>query len=361
VHLTPPEIWRLGYRPALDGLRGIAVALVLLSHANVRGFDHAGDIGVTMFFVLSGFLITALLVAERERSGRVDLIAFYLRRILRLMPALVVVCAAVALWLVVNGQVSAVPRTTLPALTYTADWFAATQRSMGLLTHTWSLAVEEHFYLIWPAVFLACMALGGGRLHLPMMVLSSAAVASLLERMVLLSGMGRSRVLWAADTRMDAILIGCLLALVVTAGWRAPRYAGWLGAAGIVAAMTLIRTDADTVNWGLLLVAIGTAAAIAAVVRSEAAPRWLIAAPFVDVGRISYGLYLWHYAIIVEGHRLLTDWQPAIAAGLLIAVSVAVAAASYHLVEKPFLRLRMRAHADMLSRSRGQDVPLPSG
>src|SRR5262245_16542953 len=138
--------WRLGYRPALDGLRGIAVLLVVFAHAEY--LRNAGGHGVNIFFVLSGFLITSLLLDENAKAGRIDLIAFYRRRAARLFPALFLVAGFVAVYLVITGHPERVAPDVGGALSYVGNWLQAAGVKMVLTSHTWSLAVEEQFYLI---------------------------------------------------------------------------------------------------------------------------------------------------------------------------------------------------------------------
>ena len=150
------------HRPELDGLRGIAILAVLAAHTGVPGFaDGGGGAGVTLFFVLSGYLITSLLLAERDKNGRVDLRAFYVRRALRLLPALAAVLVVVVVLLLAGLAPAAAVADTNYAIViagvvaYVANWVAVAGQSIGMLGHTWSLAVEEQFYIVWPAMLLA--------------------------------------------------------------------------------------------------------------------------------------------------------------------------------------------------------------
>lgn len=333
---TPDERWRLGYRPALDGLRGVAVLLVVIAHTNVP-IPRFASIGVTLFFALSGFLITALLLEERERSGRIHLRAFYRRRALRLVPAMVVVLIAVAAWMAATGRGDRILGDIGPAATYTSNWFIALGGAgdLGLVRHTWSLAVEEQFYLLWPAVLMLALWRGVS----PLAILGIGIVGSVLLRAVLFDPMEPQRVMWAFDTRVDAILAGCALAILTLGGWRAPRYTGWLGMALLVSVVILANDDGALAYWALTAIALGSVLCIAALLQGPSVLTWR---PLIGFGKISYGLYLWHQPIFKEGGRLLADLpQPVLAVSLMF-LAFAVAAASYHWIETPWLRRRHR-------------------
>src|ERR1043166_1883859 len=159
--------FRLGYRPALDGLRGIAIIAVLAVHTHhIFGWSilNGGNIGVDIFFVLSGFLITALLIEEWQSKGHVSLKGFYWRRILRLVPALLVLLTSLYLFanaLLPIGEAGATVRSIPVAFVYASDFgLAFFQLRLGALQHTWSLAMEEHFYIVWPLFLLAALKLG---------------------------------------------------------------------------------------------------------------------------------------------------------------------------------------------------------
>lgn len=156
---TPAERWQLGYRPGLDALRGVAVLAVMLGHVNVTGFDSGGWVGVNVFFVLSGFLVTALLLKEHGQSGSIDLIAFYRRRFLRLMPAFVLVVVVVSAVRIFVGD-DHIRANAAASLLYYSNWYRIVSGDdMGPLAHTWSLAIEEQFYLVWPLVLLLLLPL----------------------------------------------------------------------------------------------------------------------------------------------------------------------------------------------------------
>ncbi len=313
------------HRPELDGLRGIAILAVLASHAQVPGVSLVGGLaGVTLFFALSGYLITGLLLAEWDARQQIDLRRFYLRRGLRLFPALAVVVVAVVIgsalgiWVAVGGDVDV--RFAIPVvILYLSDFVVAGGR-LGVLGHTWSLAVEEQFYLLWPFILILALRAADRR--------SIAAAAILVAvlvtpwRAVLVMTGDLAHAWWWPDTHADALLLGCAVALLAV---RLPSWAGWLGLAGIV--LTLVAWQPDgAIAW---FAPIATIASVLAVAGCPAALRW---SPLAYIGRISYGIYLWHYLLIWWG----LPWP------VVVGISVLVASLSYALIERPFLRLKDR-------------------
>lgn len=276
---------RLGYRAGLDGLRGVAVLLVLAGHARVPGFVLGGDVGVEVFFVLSGFLITTLLLEEHATTSEVDLRRFYLRRARRLLPALVVVLAVVA----VVG--SAADRTGVAGgASYTANLARARSIDLGVLNHLWSLAVEEHFYLLWPLVVVAC----GGRDRLVGMVAVAGMVVTALWRFDLArTGATWDRLYNGTDTRITGILVGAVVSVAVRYGLRL-RTAG-VGVVALAWLMTGFLVETQPFRWGYLAVDLAAALVIVGVTTSRF--RLLELRPLVWCGAISYALYLWHYPL----------------------------------------------------------------
>ena len=347
--------WRLQHVQPFDGLRALAVLAVMVHHAHVpRGLG--GFLGVDIFFVLSGFLITALLVQERDRSGTVDFKRFYMRRALRLFPALIAMTAIVGVVLLAwpAGELRSNSFTSLPfALAYLTNYMAmVVDRGLGVFGHTWSLAIEEQFYLLWPPVLVA-----GLRRWKP----SALATISL----VVAVGIAMARALvWLATSniellyfplhaRGDALLIGCAAALIMTSSparlvESIGTKTGWLAvAAG--ALILAIATVATTVSgwmylFGLFLVA---GASIVVIAQLAANPDSRIGLflgwrPLAAIGGISYGLYLWHFPVF----ELIKDRYPTLPFRYLVVlqfgVSFIAAFVSYAVVEKPFLRLKSR-------------------
>ena len=347
----------LGHRLPLDGVRGIAILPVVGLHA--FGWPRQGSLGVDLFFVLSGFLITTLLLQEQEETGSISFRSFYRRRALRLLPALIAMLGTFALATVISlasrGDLDASHlRSPLIgiafALTYTANFAGAAGFHPNGLGHLWSLAEEEQFYLLWPAVlFLVVRA----RKETAIRILGVAVMLVVLERMILAltaEQVPLYRLYNGPDTHADPILIGCLSALALSTG-RLPR---WL-AEGRPRSLAAAASTVFVVGaicfldraWILLYVTpllTVFAAAVAVIVLTAALDdgllsRALARGPIVFLGRISYSLYLWHVPILA----FLGGW-----AG--VALSLVAATASYHVVEQPFRRLKRRTRLGPTSR-----------
>jgi peptidoglycan/LPS O-acetylase OafA/YrhL len=343
---------------ALDGLRGLSIAVVIVFHA---GFSWArgGSVGVDVFFVLSGFLITLLLMQEWGKNRRISLGRFYARRALRLYPALLLVVGAVLIY----AKVAAHPVGTRPfsvviwgPLLYLTDLQGASGHIPGLtLTeHTWSLAIEEQFYLAWPPL-LALLLAFGARARLLLGVVLGLAAASAVLTTTLWSGAGSlNRVYSGPDTRAQALLLGCALGLATSAGWLPSKrwvnallqFAGLAGVTALVA-YTIGGSFTDAWNYtgyGLLLMALAAVAVIAAAIASPKGPisRVLALPPLVGLGKISYGLYLWHWPIFLVLNSAYLRHSFLQTQIIRLTVTLVVTLLSYWLIEKPFLRLRHR-------------------
>ena len=343
---------------ALDGLRGLAIAVVMIFHV---GFSWArgGSVGVDVFFVLSGFLITLLLMQEWEKHHRISLGRFYARRALRLYPALLLVIGAVLIY----TQVAAHPIGIRPfsvvilgPLLYITDLQGASGHIPGLtLTeHTWSLAIEEQFYLLWPPLLVLLLACGARVRHLLGIVLGLTAASAVLTTILWTGSRSLDRVYSGPDTRAQALLLGCALALVTSAGWLpSKRWVNALlqvigvAAVAFLVAYTIGGSFRDAWNYsgyGLLLVALAAAAVIAAAIADAGGPiaRVMALPPLVALGRISYGLYLWHWPIFLVLNSAYLGTSFLQTQLIRFSVTVAVTLLSYWLVEQPFLRLRHR-------------------
>ena len=358
----------LGYRPALDGIRALAILAVVLGHAT--GFPASGYLGVDIFFVLSGFLITTLLLDERLRTGAVSLRAFYRRRAYRLLPALFFL---LAVFVVVSALGVLANRSpfdeaifgVLAGLGYFSNFAIATEagaRAMpSELTHLWSLAAEEQFYIVWPAVLFVVLQ---GRLRLALGVLVGGLLLTTAEQLRLFfEGASWARIGFGVDTRSTSILVGCLLAVLLASGAR-PRVeaaARWVGPPAIVALGILLLWDPGRAVFAgpLLLAAIGSAMLILlALDTGSLLARALSTPPLVFLGRISYSLYLWHLPVFVafgiSGSRVELMDLPA------LGVALACAIGSYYLVEMPFLRRKReigKADAHETARETGRRSP----
>ena len=317
---------RLGYRPALDGLRGVAVLLVLAQHAGLPLFPQGGTVGVTLFFVLSGFLITSILRAEHDATGRIDFRGFYLRRARRLLPARALLLIGVSAYLFVSHQ--SLLDVVLTA-GYASNLAGAAGHNLGNLVHTWTLSLEEQFYLLWP-LLLPVVA----RRRRPAVILAVVVALVVAWRVVLsLSGAPTERIYFGPDTRADAIVIGCALAFAL-----ARTSARFLRPAAVGSALLLAGLCAAPPQSHLawLLPPITVASLVLVAFAAQSTPRLLTWRPLVATGRISYGLYLWSFpvALSVES-RDLPLW---VSAPTITAVSVALALASWFVVERPFKR-----------------------
>jgi peptidoglycan/LPS O-acetylase OafA/YrhL len=341
--------------PSLDGIRAVAVSLVFLSHDGLGGLIPGG-LGVTIFFVLSGFLITTLLRSEYARTGRLNYRGFYLRRILRLMPPLFVVIAVtggLAALGVIDGAFT-VPG-LLSTLFYFGNYFVIANDFRGLpagIGVVWSLAIEEHYYLLFPPV--AALLLASGRTRVTALSLGLLCSAVLAWRCWLLAhGASTAYLTMATDTRVDAILIGCAMALLKNP-WLDPvkpfsrRRETTLALAAVAVLIgTLLVRDAGfrvTLRYTLQSLAIAPLIYLA-VARAQRAPfRWLNAAPLVYLGTVSYTIYLVHQVVMLGIGKHFPGLGTTALGVATIAVTLLVAEPMRRWVEEPCARLRRRLH-----------------
>jgi peptidoglycan/LPS O-acetylase OafA/YrhL len=317
---------RLGYVPALDGLRGIAILLVVAVHYTL--LPIGGVYGVDLFFVLSGFLITTLLLEELSASGRIRLRAFYARRARRLFPALAVLLLAYLLFEAARG-VDGLHAVAVYGL-YAGNVYQAvahTRFTQTGLEHLWSLAEEEQFYLVWPAVLLVLT-----RVRRPVRWLAALFLALASYRIALIfHGANVERIGHAPDTRSEGLVLGSLVAY-----WR-PQAREWLAKAAAAVALLLVLTRDPIGGFSLPLFELAAAGLVVSAVGATELARGLSWRPLVQLGKISYSLYLWHLTILWAFGN-----QDRVVALLL---SVAAACASYRFVEQPFRRRRLRVEA----------------
>ena len=352
------------YQPALDGLRAIAVCAVIVYHLQY-GWARGGYLGVDAFFVLSGFLITSLLVVEFGGHGRIDLRAFWVRRARRLLPALFLVLAAVTVWAAIvlrPDQLGNVRGDGLATIFYGANWrFVATGQSYFDLVsvqspfrHAWSLAIEEQFYLVWPLIAFVCLRLGRGRTRVLGVVCTAGAVASIALMAILYDPLDPSRSYYGTDTRAHALLIGALLAIVLRrhaarADDRPPRrdLNPMLQTAGVAAAVACVAAFAfvpDTSSFmyrgGFALFAVAVALLIAAAVAPGRSPlrTALSIRPLRWIGAISYGLYLWHWPVQIALTAPRTGIDGVGLDVVRIAATFGLATLSFYVIEQPIRR-----------------------
>ena len=370
------------YLPALDGVRAFAVLAVMAYHGGVGGFP-GGFLGVDSFFVLSGFLITTLLTREWAETGGIRLGSFWARRARRLLPALLLVMlfvAAYAYFFAPPGTGPGIRTDSFFTLAYSANWhfiasganYFSASGPVSPLTHTWSLAVEEQFYLVWPLVVVGVMLLAGRRtvrgLRILLLFSVAGTLASALEMALLWDGTNQTRLYYGTDTHAQCILVGASLAILLSLAAHARRSRGplprlrrrrggdpawaattaWsksaLTVTGVVgvAATALLWTQVDGQQWwlyhgGFLLAALATAGVLLSGVCAQGAivARLLALRPLRYTGRISYGLYLWHFPLFVwldHARTGLSGWS---LFGFRVVVTFLVASASYRLVERP--------------------------
>ena len=359
----------------LDGLRAFAVLLVLGFHFGL-GWLGGGFFGVDVFYVLSGYLITGLLLAEFERRERIGLAAFWLRRARRLLPALLLVLVSVTLlvrFVEPSGAVPGFRGSALAVLFYFSNWwqiassgnyFVATGAASPL-AHTWSLAVEEQFYLVWPLVVLAVLHLAGSfrrGIRALLLVAAVGVAASVVEMAVLFRpGANPTRIYFGTDTHAQSVLVGAILACVLTLierrrgemgmdpEARGPAARAQLTAVGLMGMVLVVAlshslggSSPATYRGGFLLVAGCSALIIVAVVTVPGGilARTLSLAPLVWLGTISYGIYLWHLPVLILLDSERTGLRGPALFALRTAVTVGVAALSFYVIERPVIERR---------------------
>jgi peptidoglycan/LPS O-acetylase OafA/YrhL len=305
---------RAAYRPDLDGFRAIAVGLVILTHARWPWVNNGGDAGVTAFFVLSGFLITNLLATQQDLHGRIAIAAFYRRRIVRLAPALLGVLAFTLLLGVVAGIQSDWQIGILSCLAYVSNWLQVGGLNIDPLGHTWSLAIEEQFYVIWPAVLILA------RRRAVQLAIAGIVVGSLIR--IVATGLFEY---FSTITRADAILVGCVFAI------RQPRLPSGSGVVGLVVlvGVSLLNPSHD--------IAIPVAMAATAAVIGD---RVSLLDGLAPLGLRAYSLYLWNWPMTL----LFGSIGP-----LAPALTVLIGEVSFRLLEAPVLKGRGRGGREQRS------------
>ena len=345
----PPATF--GHIPALDGLRAVAVLSVIGYHYDMFGL-RGGFLGVDLFFVLSGFLITSLLITEADISGRVSLKAFWVRRFKRLMPAAIVMLIAVSIWAALkvdSMQLATVRSDFLATLGYVANWrFIYSGQSYfeqftlaSPVRHAWSLAIEEQFYVVWPLLFTIIYRVR--RKWLLAAIVTTAIAASAIWMAVLFDPNNISRVYYGTDTRASQLLVGVLLAVIVSAGrlrisnLTAVALNAFSLAVVVVAMFTIADQDEGLYKGGLLAFAVITALLLFSSAQLKSGPVHFVlcSSPVQFVGRISYGLYLWHWPIqimITDRSTSFDGWR---LTAVRLVVTFVVTYISYRLIEMP--------------------------
>ena len=343
------------FRADIEGLRALAIAIVVLAHADV-GVGLGGYVGVDVFFVISGFLITQLLVRELDRSGRVAVGRFYARRVKRLMPQVLTVIGAVVVassLLLSPVRAQAVAADVEAAGAYAMNWhlsaeavdYFASGASDQPLDHLWSLAVEEQFYVVWPCLLLGLAWVS--RRALPV-ALAAVATASFAYAVIDVRATPEAAY-YSAFARAWELALGALLAALPAL--RLPRGAAWLGLGAILAATATFGADTPFPGPAALVPTLGAAAVIAA---GASAPLTL--RPVRWVGRVSYAWYVWHWPVLVFAAAALgplSAWGRAIAA----ASSLAPAWVTYRWIEEPLRRSAVHVRRPRLTLAAGLAGP----
>jgi len=348
--------FQLGYRPELDGIRGVSILLVFGLHFT-PDLVPGGYFGVEVFFVLSGFLITALLLQEWRRKGAISLKDFYLRRIFRLGPALfvyLILLASYALIFMSRDHARDIYIGVLLTLTYVSNWVIALNPGFpaGILAITWSLAVEEQFYFFWPLTLFLLLSCRLQPRKIVLVIVTGLCFAILYRFFLFEQGATFRRLYYATDTRADGLLWGCLLACLLTSDlvyksrWlETVMKVLTLGAVLLLAFLVLtVKSDNPMLFKGVFTLAtIAITVCIATVVMWPAFPAFgiLKLQPLVWIGRISYGLYLWHWP--VRGFVFGAASRPAFGRIVMaIVLTFVIAGLSFYLVEQPFLKMKKR-------------------
>jgi peptidoglycan/LPS O-acetylase OafA/YrhL len=356
---------RMTYLPALDGLRAVAVTLVVAYHLDVE-MARGGFLGVDLFFVISGFLITTLLLREHDSTGRIGLGVFWTRRFRRLVPPLVVMTAATVAasrLYALPEQWSSIRWDAAAAVGYLANWrFILDQQSYfetllgpSPLRHTWSLAVEEQWYVLWPAVVLGLMLMSRSstwRRWVPLGAIAAGTVASAVLMAALYDPVDPTRVYFGTDTRAQQLLVGAGLAWLssrhgLPTAARRSRTRTAIVVVAFVAFALIAATTSDTSPWlyhgGFVAVSLLCAVIVWAVADTDGPMTWLGARPLVWIGTRSYAIYLWHWPVIVfVGAPMGLDLPRPALATLQVALSLLLAELSFRIVERPIRRSTVR-------------------
>ena len=355
---TVETLTNVTYWPALDGVRAVSILLVLTVHLRLIAphskvfLPVGGFLGVDVFFVISGFLITSLLLAEHRRDGSISLKSFYYRRALRLFPALTTVLLFACLVAIAVGSFSALGLTNIrlaSTVFYFSNWIRAYEGTdTWFLFHFWSLSVEEQFYLLWPALLLFLLRCRFSHRKILLILVAMIVASAILKPALFLTGSSINRIYYGSDTRADSVLIGCAVAMLLSYGLilptpRSKRIIRSLAHASAIVLVAFVWLAGDGFKplyvGGLTLVSFCCAAIIIHLILSPESmvSGWLSSPGMQWIGKRSYGLYLWHWPMF-EIARLF----PTEALAVFVGVSLTFFAAllSFRYIETPFLRLK---------------------
>ncbi len=358
----PPGAWRLGNRPALTGIRAPLMAFVIIFHSNFQTLPGAwSSLGV--FFVLSGFLITAMLAGEHQRTGGLSLKNFYARRAVRLLPPLLITVAGLAIYASIVRVFSAaniIWTDAAAALFYFADYRSALghEPAVAYLSQCWSLAVEEQFYLVWAILLFVALRYANRRLAYGIAIVG--VLASVADRLYIVlsapkwDALVAGRVYYAFDTRADALFIGCLLGLVATGGhledW-GPWAKRLLGGAALVATAAMVwilfNVSLSARSLPLWWIPVSEVASVVIItfllIQPLSLPARLLGLPLVVLlGNMTYAVYLFHWPIYVALSPFTVRWPFWEYETVRIVIVMTLAFASWYLVEQPLMRWRRK-------------------
>ncbi|MDM5200702.1 acyltransferase family protein [Fictibacillus enclensis] len=347
------------YMPGIDGLRALAVLAVIAYHLNL-GFAPGGLLGVGIFFVLSGYLITDIIATEYLRTGKIDFKKFWIRRARRLLPALLSMLFFVIVWILMFERSFLLDLwgNMLSVLLYVSNWWLIFHKVSYFaqfgppspLNHLWSLAVEEQFYLIWPLLLLTGLRFIGNRKVILRFILGAAVLSAVLMAVLYTPGQDPSRVYYGTDTRAFSLLIGAALALI----WpsrklsihlpREPRIAldmaGTIGLVGILLLIMLTsQFDSFLYRGGMVLLSICTALLVAALAHPATKLGSVMGwQPLRWIGVRSYGIYLWHFPVIVLTQPSQTAEHSSWLGWVQFGIIILLATISWHFIEEPVRR-----------------------
>jgi len=364
--VTSKPQFKLGYRPALDGLRGVSIIAVMFVHGGLFWMGQGGFLGVDIFFVLSGFLITSLLLEEWTQNGSVSFRNFYIRRGLRLLPPLLLLIAIcliqVSLFPPPEGTAQSA-KAVLVALCYLSNWMP--HAVYPPLFHTWSLGIEEQFYIVWPVLLVLLLWLR--MRHRWIVLLLFLAIAAIgIHRAMLwhdLIGPDRTLVYTRLDARADALLVGCIIGIVISRNLIPSkrflvgliRSLAVVSVIGLSICLVVVPSTSPFLYYGGFTL---VAAMVATIIMNLFTSPWRLLVMVLELpwlrwfGRLSYGLYLWHLPVYVLYDRVaprfpvrsytLSIFVPFI---IKFTLSVGVAALSFYFLEQPALKLKSRFSA----------------
>lgn len=355
---------RLRYILGLDGLRAVAVLAVIAYHLHIEPAS-GGFLGVDLFFVISGYLITTILLHKQD-LGYQELLPFWMGRIRRLLPAAYVMIFLIVSWCAIAGSnaLMSIRGDALSSFFYVSNWWYIFHQlsyfdsfnAVSPLKNLWSLAIEEQFYLIWPVLLIAGLKWVKNRSHLPMITFGLALVSALWMAILYSPDTDPSRIYYGTDTRAFALLIGCSLAFVwpmhrlssrklLPIGRRMLQIAGFGSMVIFLLCVYAVdEFDGFLYQGGMLLFCLNAAILIACVCHpASLIGKWLSFQPLVWLGKRSYGIYLWHYPIIVLTTPVIEIGQPSIGRVTLQLIAILlISEASYRLIEQPIRKLGFR-------------------